>query len=151
MKSINLNLIEQLSGKRVLITGSGKNGGLGQGLALAALLNGAKTVGIHFNSSYRDGFEMVDKMRDQGFDVFAMQADVTNTRDLWASRGFVKEQMGGQGPDILICNSGLTEAGYRFGRALQRKKMKVGENAELESVETLLRSGRVETGYGNQD
>ena len=90
------------SGKRVLITGSGKNGGLGQGLALAALLNGAKNVGIHFNSSYRDGFEMVDKMRSQGFDVFAMQADVTNTRDLWASRGFVKEQMGGQGPDILI-------------------------------------------------
>tara|TARA_B100000900_G_C20544074_1_gene701760 strand:- start:448 stop:1377 length:930 start_codon:yes stop_codon:yes gene_type:complete len=110
------------SGKRVLITGSGKNGGLGQGLALAALLNGAKTVGIHFNSSYRDGFEMVDKMRDQGFDVFAVQADVTNTRDLWASRGFIKEQMGGQGPDILICNSGLTEAGYRFGRALPEKE-----------------------------
>ena len=110
------------SGKRVLITGSGKNGGLGQGLALAALLNGAKTVGIHFNNSYRDGFEMVDTMRSQGFDVFAMQADVTNTRDLWASRGFVKEQMGGQGPDILICNSGLTEAGYRFGRALPEKE-----------------------------
>ncbi len=110
------------SGKRVLITGSGKNGGLGQGLALAALLNGAKTVGIHFNSSYQDGFEMVDTMRSQGFDVFAMQADVTNTRDLWASRGFVKEQMGGQGPDILICNSGLTEAGYRFGRALPEKE-----------------------------
>ena len=41
--------------------------------------------------------------------------------------------MGGQGPDILICNSGLTEAGYRFGE-LQRKKMKVEENAELEST-----------------
>ena len=110
------------SGKRVLITGSGKNSGLGQALALAALLNGARTVGIHFNSSYRDGFEMVDTMREKGFDVFAMQADVTNTRDLWASRGFVKEQMGGQGPDILICNSGLTEAGYRFGRALPEKE-----------------------------
>ena len=80
------------SGKRVLITGSGKNGGLGQGLALAALLNGAKTVGIHFNSSYRDGFEMVDKMRDQGFDVFAMQADVTNTRDLWAQEDLLKNK-----------------------------------------------------------
>ncbi len=110
------------SGKRVLITGSGKNGGLGQALALGSLLNGAKTVGIHFHSSYRDGFEMVDAMRAQGFDVFAMQADVTNTRDLWASRGFVKEQMGGKGPDILICNSGLSEAGYRFGRALPEKE-----------------------------
>ena len=65
---------------------------------------------------------MVDAMRAQGFDVFAMQADVTNTRDLWASRGFVKEQMGGKGPDILICNSGLSEAGYRFGRALPEKE-----------------------------
>ena len=81
------------SEKRILITGSGKNGGLGQALALAALSNGAKTVGIHFNSSYRDGFEMVDAMRSQGFDVFAVQADVTNTRDLWASRGFIKESL----------------------------------------------------------
>ena len=28
------------------------------------------------------------------------------------------EQMGGRGPDVIICNSGLTESGYRFGRAL---------------------------------
>jgi NAD(P)-dependent dehydrogenase (short-subunit alcohol dehydrogenase family) len=47
-----------------------------------------------------------------------MQADVTNTRDLWASRSYVIEQMEGRGPDIVICNSGLTEKGYRFGRAL---------------------------------
>ena len=47
-----------------------------------------------------------------------MQADVTNTRDLWASRSYVIEQMEGTGPDLIICNSGLTEKGYRFGRAL---------------------------------
>ena len=43
-------------GKRVLITGSGKDGGIGQALALAAAANGAEVVGIHFHSSYRDGF-----------------------------------------------------------------------------------------------
>ena len=105
-------------GKRVLITGSGKDGGIGQALALAAAANGAKAVGIHFHSSYRDGFDMVSAMQNKGLNVFAMQADVTNTRDLWASRSFVKEQLKGQGPDILICNSGLTERGYRFGKAL---------------------------------
>lgn len=105
-------------GKRVLITGSGKDGGIGQGLALAAAASGAEVVGVHFHSSYRDGFDMVDAMRDHGVKAFAMQADVTNTRDLWASRSYVIEQMEGKGPDIVICNSGLTEAGYRFGRAL---------------------------------
>ena len=47
-------------GKRVLITGSGKDGGIGQALALAAAANGARAVGIHFHSSYRDGFDMVE-------------------------------------------------------------------------------------------
>lgn len=105
-------------GKRVLITGSGKDGGIGQALALAAAANGAEVVGVHFHNSYRDGFDMVDAMRAQGVKAFAMQADVTNLRDLWASRSYVIEQMGGKGPDIVICNSGLTEQGYRFGRAL---------------------------------
>jgi len=105
-------------GKRVLITGSGKDGGIGQALALAAAANGAKVIGVHFNSSYRDGFDLVDALAERGIEAFAMQADVTNTRDLWASRSYVVEQMGGRGPDIVICNSGLTESGYRFGRAL---------------------------------
>jgi len=105
-------------GKRVLITGSGKDGGIGQALALAAAANGAEIVGVHFHNSYRDGFDLVKTIRDHGVKAFAMQADVTNTRDLWASRSYVIEQMEGQGPDLIICNSGLTEKGYRFGRAL---------------------------------
>ena len=109
-------------GKRVLITGSGKDGGIGQALALAAAANGAEAVGVHFHSSYRDGFDLVAAIRDQGVKAFAMQADVTNTRDLWASRSYVIEQMGGKGPDLIVCNSGLTEKGYRFGRALPENK-----------------------------
>jgi NAD(P)-dependent dehydrogenase (short-subunit alcohol dehydrogenase family) len=106
------------AGKRVLITGSGKDGGIGQALALAAAANGAAAVGVHFHSSYRDGFDLVDAIRRHGGHAFGLQADVTNTRDLWASRSYVIEQMGNRGPDIVICNSGLTEKGYRFGRAL---------------------------------
>ena len=51
------------AGKRVLITGSGKDGGIGQALALAAAANGAASVGVHFHSSYRDGFDLVDAIR----------------------------------------------------------------------------------------
>lgn len=109
---------QAFAGKRVLITGSGKDGGIGQALALAAAANGAEAVGVHFNRSYRDGFDLVDALNKHGVKSFAMQADVTNTRDLWASRSHVIEHMGGKGPDLIICNSGLTEKGYRFGRAL---------------------------------
>jgi NAD(P)-dependent dehydrogenase (short-subunit alcohol dehydrogenase family) len=105
-------------GRRVLITGSGKDGGIGQALALAAAANGAEVVGVHFHSSHRDGFDLVAAIRAQGAKAFAVQADVTNTRDLWASRGYIIEQMGDQGPDLVVCNSGLSESGYRFGRAL---------------------------------
>ncbi|MGR8946587.1 MAG: SDR family NAD(P)-dependent oxidoreductase [Gammaproteobacteria bacterium] len=111
-------LKQAFQGKRVLITGSGKDGGIGQGLALAAAANGAESVGVHFHSSYRDGFDLVEAIEAAGCKAFALQADVTNTRDLWASRSYVIEQMGGKGPDLIICNSGLTEKGYRFGRAL---------------------------------
>jgi len=105
-------------GKRVVVTGSGKDGGLGQALAVAAAANGAKAVGVHFHSSYRDGFDLVDAIRERGVEAFALQADVTSLADLWASRSYVIEHMGGKGPDIIVCNSGLTEKGYRFGRAL---------------------------------
>lgn len=112
---------QSFKGKRVLITGSGKDGGIGQALALAAAANGAEVVGVHFHSSYRDGFDLVEAIRKQGVKAFAVQADVTSTRDLWASRGHIIEQMGSKGPDLIICNSGLTEKGYRFGRALPEK------------------------------
>jgi NAD(P)-dependent dehydrogenase (short-subunit alcohol dehydrogenase family) len=47
------------------------------------------------------------------------EADVTNMGDLWATRSYVIEQMGGQPPNLIICNSGLTEKGYSFGKALR--------------------------------
>ena len=110
------------AGKRVLITGSGRDGGIGQGFALAAAMNGAAVVGVHFHRSYRDGFDLVARINEHGVKAFALQADVTNMRDLWASRGYVVDQMEGGGPDLIICNSGLTEGGYRFGRALPERE-----------------------------
>lgn len=112
-------LAEGLKGRRVLITGSGKDGGIGQGFALAAGLNGAESVCVHFHRSYTDGFDLVKALRAEGVNAFPLQADVTNMGDLWATRSYVIEQMGGLPPDLVICNSGLTEKGYSFGRALK--------------------------------
>ena len=108
-----------VAGKRVLITGAGKDGGLGQAFALAAGLNGALAVGVHFHRSYVDGFDLVEALRKEGINAFPVQADVTNMGDLWATRSYVIELMGGLPPNLLICNSGLTEKGYSFGRALR--------------------------------
>lgn len=112
------NYARAMAGKRVFITGSGKDQGVGQALAIAAAANGAEVVGVHFHRSYRDGFDLVDRLRERGHNAFAVQADVTSTKDLWETRGYIIEQMGGKMPDLIICNSGLTEKGYRFGRAL---------------------------------
>lgn len=106
-------------GKRVFITGAGKDGGIGQAFALTAGLNGAASVGVHFHRSYEDGFDLVNELQAAGVNAFPVQADVTNSRDLWATRSYVIDQMGGLPPSLVICNSGLTESGYSFGRALR--------------------------------
>lgn len=127
------NFKQGVKGKRVLITGAGKDGGLGQAFALAAGLNGAASVGVHFHRSYVDGFDLVSALRNAGVNAFPVQADVTNMGDLWATRSYVIEQMGGQPPNLLICNSGLTEKGYSFGRALR----------EIENEALAMRRARV--------
>ena len=116
---VSPDLAGGVTGKRVLITGAGKDGGIGQAFALAAGLNGAASVCVHFHRSYTDGFDLVSALRAQGVEAFPLQADVTNMGDLWATRSYVIEQMGGLPPDLVICNSGLTEKGYSFGRALR--------------------------------
>ena len=126
-------LREGVAGKRVLITGAGKDGGLGQAFALSAGLNGAASVGVHFHRSYVDGFDLVSALRDAGVNAFPVQADVTNMGDLWATRSYIIEQMGGLPPNLLICNSGLTEQGYSFGRALR----------EIENEPLAMRRARV--------
>lgn len=112
-------LAEGVKGKRVLISGAGKDQGMGQAFALAAGLNGATHVGVHFHRSYADALDLVDVLRARGVDAFPVQADVTNLSDLWSSRAYIVEHMGGLPPDLVICNSGLTESGYTFGRPLR--------------------------------
>ncbi|MEO9256277.1 MAG: SDR family NAD(P)-dependent oxidoreductase [Tepidiformaceae bacterium] len=128
-----------VKGKRVLISGAGKDGGLGQSFALAAGLNGATHVAVHFHSSYDDGLDIVDFLRKEGVNAFPVQADVTNVGDLWASRTYIIEQMGGLPPNVVVCNSGLTEKGYTFGRSPR----------EVEGESRAMRRARVRQAFTN--
>lgn len=112
-------LAAAVKGKRVLITGAGKDGGIGQAFALAAGLNGATHVGVHFHTSYDDGIDLVQFLGQQGVNAFPVQADVTNLGDLWSTRSYVIDRMGGKPPDVVVCNSGLSEKGYVLGKALK--------------------------------
>ncbi len=110
-------LAKGIPGKRILITGAGKDGGIGQALAMACGLNGAASVGVHFHSSYADGLDTVDAINQAGGNAFPVQADVTNSSDVWSTRSYVIRRMGGLPPNLLICNSGLAERGYLLGIA----------------------------------
>ncbi|OAI40969.1 hypothetical protein AYO38_00885 [bacterium SCGC AG-212-C10] len=126
------DLATGVQGKRVLISGAGKDGGIGQAFALAAGLNGAASVAVHFHRSYDDGLDLVEQLRAAGVNAFPLQADVNNLGDLWATRSYVIDHMGGP-PNLVICNSGLSEKGYSFGRALR----------EIEGEPQALRRARV--------
>ena len=130
------DLAAGVKGKRVLISGAGKDNGLGQSFALAAGLNGAESVAVHYNSSYDDALDLVDFLQAQGVNAFPLQADVTNMGDLWATRTYVIDKMGGI-PNLVICNSGLTEKGYSFGRSLR----------EVEGESMAMRRARVRQAF----
>ena len=130
------DLAAGVKGKRVLISGAGKDNGLGQSFALAAGLNGAESVAVHYNSSYDDALDLVDFLQGQGVNAFPLQADVTNMGDLWSTRTYVINKMGGI-PNLVICNSGLTEKGYSFGRSLR----------EVEGESTAMRRARVRQAF----
>ncbi|MGH2607892.1 MAG: SDR family NAD(P)-dependent oxidoreductase [Tepidiformaceae bacterium] len=133
------DLAAGMKGKRVLISGAGKDGGLGQSFALAAGLNGAESVAVHFHASYDDGLDLVDFLTSEGVNAFPVQADVTSTNDLWATRTYIMNHMGGKAPNLVICNSGLTEKGYSFGRSLR----------EVEGESMAMRRARVRQAFVN--
>ena len=90
---------------------------------------------MQYNSSY-DRARLVDFLQAQGVNAFPLQADVTNMGDLWATRTYVIDKMGGI-PNLVICNSGLTEKGYSFGRSLR----------EVEGESMAMRRARVRQAF----
>jgi hypothetical protein len=126
-------LHEGVRGRRVLITGSGKDGGIGQAFALAAALNEAASVCVHFHRSYEDGFDMVDALRSEGVEAFPCQADVTNMGDLWATRSYIIEQMGGLPPTCWSVTRGLPRRVTHSGGPSEKLRVSRQRYGERES------------------
>ena len=78
-------------------------------------MNGAEAVGA-FQQQYRDGFDLVDAIRDLGVHAFT-SSNVTSHTDLWASRSTPSSRWAAYSRHHHL-QLRPTESGYRFGRSL---------------------------------
>jgi NAD(P)-dependent dehydrogenase (short-subunit alcohol dehydrogenase family) len=95
----------RLDGKRALITGA--NSGIGAAIALALSDAGAK-VAINYVTHPEAAVEIDEKIKQQGRDVIAIQADISDPKAVEA----MFQQIDGawNGIDILINNAGVDGA-----------------------------------------
>ena len=84
-----------LSGKVAIITGSGKENGIGAGIAIAFARNGAK-VAINYvsDSTAPRAAEVVKKIQAIGGEVVAIQADISTVE---GARKLLQETLSGLG------------------------------------------------------
>jgi len=92
-----------LTGKSALVTGASR--GIGREIALQLAQAGAK-VAVNYSGSEAKAKEVVDQIKANGGEAFAIQADVSNAESVDA---MVKEVIGQFGSlDILVNNAGIT-------------------------------------------
>lgn len=81
-----------LAGKVAIITGSGKENGIGAGIASALARNGAKVVINHVSDATGPrAANVVSKIREQGGEAIVVQADVSTQE---GTSRLVKETLG---------------------------------------------------------
>jgi NAD(P)-dependent dehydrogenase (short-subunit alcohol dehydrogenase family) len=89
-------------GKAVLVTGAGT--GFGAELAVRAAREGARVVGVHYNSSAAGAEATALRVREQGSEAIIVQADI---RDWSAIKAMADKMFGAAGTlDVLINNVG---------------------------------------------
>lgn len=90
----------KLDGKIAMITGASK--GIGEGIARVYAKYGAKCILI---ARGHEVLELADHLKQKGFEVFGVQADVTNYESIKALVKLVEEKYGVI--DILVNNAGV--------------------------------------------
>ena len=73
--------MNELTGKKVLITGAGK--GIGRGIALAFARTGAKLF-LHYRSNPEEAQSLLDEIKGLGTDAVAYRADLSKMGELEA-------------------------------------------------------------------
>lgn len=92
-----------LNNKVAIVTGGAK--GIGQAITKELAKNGVKVV-INYNSSKGTAEKLITDLKEEGREVYAVQADVS---DLEQSRKLVEEAVNHFGRvDILVNNAGIT-------------------------------------------
>ncbi|MCP8616555.1 3-oxoacyl-[acyl-carrier-protein] reductase [Salirhabdus salicampi] len=92
-----------LDGKSALVTGASR--GIGRAIALELANAGAK-VAVNYAGSEQKAQAVVDEIKQNGGEAFAIQANVSNEEDV---KGMIKEVVSTFGSlDILVNNAGIT-------------------------------------------
>lgn len=92
-----------LSGKVALVTGASR--GIGREIAIQLAKAGAK-VAVNYSGSEAKANEVVDQIKADGGEAFAIQANVSNSESVDAMVKEVISQFGAL--DILVNNAGIT-------------------------------------------
>ena len=90
----------RLKGKKAIVTGGAK--GIGQAIALAFALEGARTVVVDFDTSGAE--ETVDLIKKQGGNAFAVTADIGNSGQVSDMAKVVADRF--ESVDVLANNAG---------------------------------------------
>lgn len=93
----------KLSGKRVLVTGSGT--GLGAGIAIQCAREGAD-VAVHYGRSKDGANKVVEEIRQMGRKVEAFAADLADLDQIHDLAMTTTEYLGGL--DVLVNNAGIS-------------------------------------------
>lgn len=91
-----------LQGKTALVTGAGI--GIGRGIALQLAADGADVV-VNYRSSAQEALETAEQIRAMGRRALAIQADVSDVRDIRRMVDEAVAQFGGV--DVLVNNSAI--------------------------------------------
>lgn len=93
---------KRLDGQKALVTGAG--GGIGRAVALALGAAGA-AVAVNFRGNRAGADEAVDRIAAAGGEAFAIQADVSDEREVEAMFAAALSRFGTL--DILVANAGI--------------------------------------------
>jgi 3-oxoacyl-[acyl-carrier protein] reductase len=92
-----------LKGHICLVTGSSR--GIGAQIARTVAAAGARTV-INYLSSQQQAMQLLEELNDQGYQVMAVRADVSQDREVEAMFSQIEDKWGNV--DLLVNNAGIS-------------------------------------------
>jgi len=92
-----------LEGHICLVTGSSR--GIGAQIARTVAAAGARTV-INYHSSQHQAMHLLEELTEQGYQVMAVQADVSQGREVEAMFAQIEDKWGSV--DLLVNNAGIS-------------------------------------------